>query len=84
MWTRWRAPTGLQALDHPVRYFLEYAFTHYFGPDGDMLGFNSLNSLGTGLELDTGVWDTWVTRVRLMGRYRFGQNVRGWAVGLGS
>jgi hypothetical protein len=83
VWTRWRAPTGLRSQDRPVRYVLEYAFTHYFGPDGDMLGFNNLNSVGAGLELDTGAWDTWVSRVRLMGRYRFGENVSGWAVGLG-
>jgi hypothetical protein len=83
LWTRWRAPTGLRSLDRPVRYVLEYAFTHYFGPDGDMVGFNNLNSIGAGLELDTGVWDTWVSRLRLMGRFRFGQNVTGWSVGLG-
>jgi len=83
LWTRWRAPTGWIALDSPVRYVLEYAFTHYFGPDGDMLGFNNLNSVGAGMELDVWKWHTVVSRVRLMGRYRFGQNVRGWSVGLG-
>jgi hypothetical protein len=83
IWTRWRAPTGLRTLDRPVRYVLEYAFTHYFGPDGDMLGFNNLNSIGAGIELDTGAFDRWVTRWRLMGRYRFGQNVTGWGVSLG-
>ena len=83
LWTRWRVPTGLRSLDRPVRYVLEYAFTHYFGPDGDMLGFNNLNSIGAGLELDTGVWDTWVSRLRLMGRFRFGQNVSGWGISLG-
>src|SRR5512134_3629897 len=83
LWSRWRAPTGLRSLDRPVRYVLEYAFTHYFGSDGDMLGFNNLNSAGAGLELDTGAWDTFFSRVRLMGRYRFGQNVSGWGVSLG-
>jgi hypothetical protein len=83
LWTRWRAPTGLRSLDRPVRYVLEYAFTHYFGPDGDMLGFNNLNSIGAGLELDTSALDRWVTRWRLIGRYRFGQNVTGWGVSLG-
>ena len=82
LWTRWRAPTGLRALDRPLRYVLEYAFSYYFGPDGDMVGFNYLNSLGAGLELDTGAWDVWVSRVRLMGRYRIGENVDGWSVGL--
>jgi hypothetical protein len=83
LWARWRAPTGLRALDRPFRYVLEYAYSYYFGPDGDMVGFNHLNSLGAGLELDTGAWDNWVSRVRLMGRYRFGENVTGWTIGLG-
>jgi len=83
LWTRWRAPTGLRSLDRPVRYVLEYAFTRYFGPDGDMLGFNNLNSVGAGLELDTSAWDRWATRWRLIGRYRFGQNVSGYGISLG-
>jgi len=83
VWSRWRAPTGLRSLDRPVRYVLEYAFTHYFGPDGDMLGFNNLNSVGVGLELDTSALERWATRWRLIGRFRFGQNVRGWGIGLG-
>jgi len=83
LWARWRAPTGLRAMDRPFRYVLEYAYSYYFGPDGDMVGFNHLNSLGAGLEIDTGGWDTWITRVRLMGRYRFGEKVTGWTIGLG-
>jgi hypothetical protein len=83
VWTRWRALTGLRSLDRPVRYVLEYAFTHYFGPDGDMLGFNNLNSIGAGLELDTSALDRIAKRWRLIGRYRFGQNVSGWGISLG-
>ena len=83
VWSRWRAPTGLRSQDRPVRYVLEYAFTHYFGPDGDMLGFNNLNSVGAGLELDTSAWGKIASRWRLIGRYRFGQNVSGWSIGLG-
>jgi hypothetical protein len=83
VWARYRAPTGLRALDRPVRYVLEYAFTRYFGPDGDMLGFNNLNSLGAGIELDASALDRIATRWRLIGRFRFGENVRGWGVGLG-
>ena len=48
-----------------------------------MLGFNNLNSLGVGIELDTSGLDRLVTRWRLIGRLRFGENVRGWGVGLG-
>jgi len=83
LWTRWRAPIGLRALDRPVRYVLEYAYSYYFGPDGDMVGFNHLNSLGAGLELDIGALDPLFTRARLMGRYRFGEKVTGWTIGLG-
>jgi len=83
LWARWRAPTGLRALDRPFRYVLEYAYSYYFGPDGDMMGFNSLHSLGAGLEVDIGEWDTYASRVRLIGRFRFGEDVRGWSVGLG-
>ena len=64
-------------------HFLEYAITHYFGPDGDMLGFNNLNSVGAGMELDIGKWERIISRLRLMGRYRFGQNVSGYSVSLG-
>jgi hypothetical protein len=83
LWTRWRAPTGLRVLDRPFRYVLEWAYSYYFGPDGDMLGYNSLNSLGAGIEFDTTDW--WiplVTRFRLIGRYRFGEDVRGYSVSL--
>ena len=62
LWARWRAPTGLRALGRPFRYVLEYAYSYYFGPDGDMVGYNSLNSLGAGLEVDTGAWEGIVAR----------------------
>ena len=54
LWARWRAPTWHRAFDRPVRYVLEAAYSYFFGPDGDMLGFNHLTSVGTGLELDVG------------------------------
>ncbi len=83
LWSRWRAPVGFEALNRPVRYVLEYAYDYYFGPNGDMLGFSSLSSIGAGLELDTSAYDRIVTRWRLMGRYRFGNGVSGWGVSIG-
>jgi hypothetical protein len=42
----------------------------------------SMSSLGAGFELDTGEY-TWLTsRWRVVGRYKFGDNVQGWSVGL--
>jgi hypothetical protein len=81
-WSRWRAPTGAALLERPLRYVLEFASTSFLGDLKGVLGFDHMSSLGTGLELDTSKYDTLVTRARLMGRYHFGEHVRGWSVGL--
>jgi hypothetical protein len=82
LWTRWRAPTGWHALDRPVRYVLEFAYSHYFGDSAGVLGFNELTSLGVGLELDSSRYPIIVTRTRAMVRYVFGSNVHGVSFGL--
>jgi hypothetical protein len=81
LWARWRAPTGLHALDKPVRYVLETAYSHYFGDSAGILGFNDLTSLGVGLELDSSKYPVIVTRTRAMVRYVFGHNVHGVSFG---
>ena len=82
MWSRWRAPTGLTALDRPLRYVLEFAHTQFLGDLRGALGFDYLSSLGAGLELDSSKYDIVVTRTRLVGRYQFGDGVRGWTISL--
>ena len=82
LWTRWRAPTGLTAFNRPVRYVLEAAHTIYIGDMRGALGFDALNSVGVGLELDSSDHDIIVTRARLVFRYKFGDNVEGTSVGL--
>jgi hypothetical protein len=81
LWTRWRAPTGWHALDRPVRYVLEAAYSHYFGDSAGVLGFNDLTSLGVGLELDSSRYPVIVTRTRAIVRYVFGHNVHGVSFG---
>jgi hypothetical protein len=81
LWTRWRAPTPWHALDRPVRYVLEAAYSHYFGDSAGVLGFNDLTSLGVGLELDSSRYPVIVTRTRAMVRYVFGRNVHGVSFG---
>jgi len=81
LWSRWRAPTGITAFERPVRYVLEYVYTRFLGDLDGVLGFNHLNSVGAGLELDVSKYDIIVTRARLVGRYKFGDNVQGWSVG---
>jgi hypothetical protein len=82
LYARWRAPTGLRALDRPVRYVLELSHSHYLGAQAGALGFNYLTTLGTGLELDTSAHEVFVTRVRAVVRYVFGNNVAGASLGL--
>jgi hypothetical protein len=82
-WSRYRAPTGLVVLERPVRYVLEYAYSRFLGDLDGALGFSYVNSFGAGLELDTSKYDRPVTRTRLLFRYKTGNNVNGWAVGLG-
>ncbi|WP_240745907.1 hypothetical protein [Cupriavidus oxalaticus] len=82
LWARWRAPTGLRALDRPLRYVLELSHSHYFGSQAGILGFNYLTTVGTGLELDTSAHEVFVTRIRAVVRYVFGNNVSGVSLGL--
>ena len=39
-------------------------------------------SIGVGLELDSSDYPVFITRTRLIGRYTFGENVSGFALGL--
>ncbi|MDM0036072.1 hypothetical protein QTI33_28320 [Variovorax sp. J22P271] len=82
LWARWRAPTGLQAFDRPLRYVLEFSHSHYLGSQAGVLGFDRLTTLGTGLELDTSAHDIFITRIRGVLRYVFGNNVSGFSLGL--
>ena len=82
VWARWRAPTGLTALQRPLRYVLEVSHTSYYGMQRGALGFDALSSLGVGIELDSTAYTELVTRTRLVMRYMFGSNVSGTSVGL--
>ena len=83
LWSRYRAPTGFSALERPLRYVLEYAYTSFLSDLQGVLGFDDVHSLGAGLELDSSNHDVFVTRTRLLVRYKIGNNVTGWAIGLG-
>ena len=83
LWSRWRAPIGVSAFHRPVRYVLEFTYSYYLGNQDDILGFNHLCSLGGGLELDVSAYPIFITRIRLIARYRYGEDVSGWSIGLG-
>ncbi|MGL6552709.1 hypothetical protein ACSZNL_05035 [Aeromonas jandaei] len=83
LYLRRRAPVfDWTLLDRPLRYVMEGARTEYFGEQRGMLGFNALNSLGLGLEIDSSKYHIIVSRTRLVARYMFSNNTRGYSVGL--
>lgn len=82
LWARSRIPTPWMALDRPIRAVFEAANTQYLGNLRGAIGFNSISSVGTGIEIDRSASDPIFSRVRLVVRYRFGQNVQGTSIGL--
>jgi hypothetical protein len=82
LWARSRIPTPFTALDRPLRAVFEVANTQFLGDLRGTLGFSSLSSIGTGLELDRSASDPIFSRIRLVFRYQFGLNVRGTSIGL--
>ena len=82
LWSRWRAATGLTALHRPVRYVLEFSHTQFLGDLRGAMGFNWLSALGAGFELDSSAYNIILTRTRLLARYKFGDGVQGWSIGL--
>ncbi|WP_397390292.1 autotransporter domain-containing protein [Polynucleobacter sp.] len=82
LWARSRIPTPWMALDRPIRAVFEAANTQYLGNLRGAMGFNSISSVGTGIEIDRSASDPIFSRVRVVVRYRFGQNVQGTSIGL--
>jgi hypothetical protein len=81
LWARRRVPTPWTALQRPVRWVFEGAYTDFLG-DQRELGLRHMASLGLGIELDSSAKDIWVSRWRALVRYKFGEHVHGVAVGL--
>lgn len=82
LWARSRLPTPFTVLDRPLRAVFELAHTEFLGDLRGALGFNSLSSVGTGFEIDRSASDPIFSRVRVVFRYQFGQNVHGTSIGL--
>jgi hypothetical protein len=83
LYLRRRAPIfDWTLLKSPVRYVMEGAHTEYLGQQRGQLGFDSLSSIGLGIELDSSKYPVFITRTRLVARYMFGQNTDGYGIGL--
>jgi hypothetical protein len=81
VWTRRRVPTGWTMWERPVRYVFEGAYTRFLGDQAE-LGVKHLASVGFGVEFDSSAKDIWATRWRALVRYKFGESVSGWSLGL--
>jgi hypothetical protein len=82
LWARNRLPTPLTFFSMPIRSVMEFAHTEFLGDLRGALGFNSLSSLGAGIEFDRSQSEPLFSRVRIVFRYQFGQNVSGTSIGL--
>ncbi|MFV0262366.1 MAG: hypothetical protein ACK5JN_08010 [Kluyvera sp.] len=83
LYLRRRAPLfDWTLLKSPVRYVLEGAHTEYIGEQRGKLGFDSLSSVGLGIEMDSSKYPVFITRTRLVARYMFGDGTSGYGVGL--
>ena len=82
LWSRRRVPSGLSLLERPLRYVFEFSHSSFLGDQRGALGFDYLNQVGAGLEIDTSAVTSLVTRGRMVARYVFGDGVRGYSIGL--
>ncbi|WP_455424632.1 hypothetical protein [Dryocola sp. LX212] len=83
LYLRRRAPVSdWTLLKSPLRYVIEGAHTEYLGQQRGALGFNSLSSVGLGLEIDSSKYPVFITRTRLVARYMFGDDTSGYGIGL--
>lgn len=89
LWARYRWPTGWEAFGRPIRWVTELNASWYLGDQRDALGFGWAIKAGGGIEFDIGRYEIGalgltVSRVRLVGRYMYGENnITGTSVSLG-
>lgn len=89
LWARLRWPTGWEAFGRPIRWVLDGNATTYLGDQREALGFAWAAKIGGGIEFDIGRYEVGalginMTRVRLIGRYFFGdKGVTGTSFGIG-
>ena len=89
LWGRSRWPSGWELFGRPVRWVRDGNATAYLGDQRDAIGFSWAVKFGGGIEFDTARWELGamginLNRVRLIGRYFYGDNnITGYSVGIG-
>lgn len=82
LWTRARIPSGFAVFDRPLRLVGEFAHSWFFGDQVAILGAEQMSTLGAGIEFDLSATNELISRLRIVGRYSFGEAMNGFAVGL--
>lgn len=76
------APVGLELLDGPLRWNTHFAYTRFLGSDDDGIGFADYFELGAGLASPIPLPGGRSTALQLAGAVMYGEDVRGWTLGL--
>lgn len=82
LWSRLRVPSGVEVFGRPLRLVGEAAHSWFFGDQVAILGAEQMSTLGAGIEFDLSATNDFVSRLRIVGRYSFGEDLTGFAVGL--
>lgn len=89
LWGRYRWPTGWEAFGRDIRWVIDGSASVYLGDQREAIGFGWSAKFGGGIEFDIGRHEIGalglnVSRIRLVGRYFFGDNgVTGASIGIG-
>ena len=83
LWSRLRIPTPWRAFDRPIRTVAEFSASYLPGDQGEIIKEDWLAQLGAGGEIDLkNTWVPWVTTTRLMFRYTWGEQLKGYSLGI--
>jgi hypothetical protein len=74
--------TSWRLFDRQVSWVLRAGFFGFFGPNRDALGFDSAAEIGGGFEVPIAADIPEGKRLRLVGAYLIGPDLKGWSVGL--
>lgn len=89
LWGRYRWPTGWEAFGREMRWVIDGSASLYLGDQREAIGFGWSAKIGGGIEFDIGRREIGalglnLSRIRLIGRYFFGDNgVTGTSIGIG-
>lgn len=84
LWSRLRVPTGKEVFGSPLRAVGELSASAFLGDQAEFMDSAFLVQVGAGIEFDFADV-SWMpaSRTRLIGRYLFGRDLSGFALGIG-